>query len=469
MPIDIRFDGTAMTNRIPNAPGGNNVQRLSVDVDGSLWAAFQRFYVGKLTPSGTWVNYNTAVAGIEVPSNQFTNLGLLADSQGYKWFCSLPSPTLHGLDDRTDAVYGNDTWTRYGIDSGGGDGLGSLSLQRGLEDPIGNRWFLGDISRLETNGWQGIHILSRDGSEWFEMTPTKDPRMASGDIVDVAFGSNFVYVAHRTAGIQLWALDGYDWALIEDVAGDGWQTRVPSTALPATGFVAGIELTSDNVLWIATAAGLFRYPSTRPNAVVDEIPVYVGIGSGILTRSISDIALDHDENLWVATSLGLNKIAHDNETNIETYTTASADVTALADLRYPLSIISPLSNADCRSLAVHSERDVVYIGTLAGVTVLDYSPPAVVSTDLSKVYVYPNPVYTSKGHVALKIANLTGPVSVEIYNLEGGLVDSRTVSTDGDVAWDLTTKDGFNAGSGKYIVRIVGESGSVQRPFALIR
>ncbi len=465
----IRFDGTTMSNETPNGPGGNNLQRLSVDVDGSVWAAFQPFFVGKLTPSGTWVNYNSAIPGIEVPSNQFTNLALLADSQGYKWFCSLPSPTLDRLDDRADAVYGNDTWARYGIDSGGGDGLGSLSLQRGLEDPVGNRWFLGDISRLELNGWQGIQILSRDGSEWFEMTPTKDPRMASGDIVDVAFGSTFAYVAHRTAGIQLWALDGFDWPAIEDVAGDGWQTRVPSTALPGTAFVAGIELTSDNVLWIATAAGLFRYPSTRPGFVVDEIPVYVGIGSGILTRAVQDIALDHDENLWVATSLGLNKIAHDNETNIETFTTASAYVTALADLRYPLSIISPLSNADCRSLAVHDTRDVVYIGTQAGLTVLDYTPPTAVSTDLSKVYLYPNPVYRSRGQNEVMIQNITGPVTIEVYNLEGVLVHSQSVDTNGQVAWDLTTKSGFVTSSGNYMVRVVGPSGAVTKTIAVLR
>ncbi|HXV12960.1 MAG TPA: two-component regulator propeller domain-containing protein, partial [Candidatus Krumholzibacteria bacterium] len=219
----IRFDGTTQVNLIPNAPGGNDVKRLSVDVDGSVWAMFAPFYVGKLMPSGAWVNYNTAIAGIEVPSSQYTNLALLADSQGFKWFCSLPSPTLDRLDDRADANYGNDAWTRLALDSGGGDGLGTLFLQRAHEDPVGNRWFLSNRG--------GIQILSRDGSEWFEMAQVKESRMLSDDVIDVAFGPSSVYIAYRTLGVQRWTLRGFDWASITNTTDDAWGTPVPGTLL----------------------------------------------------------------------------------------------------------------------------------------------------------------------------------------------------------------------------------------------
>jgi hypothetical protein len=423
-----------------------------------VWAEFEDFYVGKVMPTGAWVNYNSAISGIAIPSNQSTNLALLADSQGFKWFCSLPSPTLDQLDDRLDANYGNDVWTRHALDSGGGDGLGTLNLQRGLEDPAGNRWFLSDEA--------GIQILSRDGSAWFDMTPLKDQRMLRDDVVDVAFGIS-AYVAHRAEGVQRWALGGYDWGLITSTAGDQWSTPVPGTSLP--GEIFAIELRSDNVLWIATDDGLFRFPSSDPLKTVDEVPVYAGIGSGILSPEVRDILLDHDENLWVATDLGLNKIARDDYADIETYTTAAAYVTVLAPLRYPLSIISPLSNADCRSLAMHPTRDILYVGTLAGLSVLDYTPPPATETDLSKVYLYPNPVYRSRGQNELKIENITGPVSIEVYNLEGVLVHSQTVETNGQVAWDLTTQGGFLAGSGNYIVRVVGANGAITKTIAVLR
>ena len=312
-------------------------------------------------------------------------------------------------------------WTRHALDSGGGDGLRTLRLQRGLEDPAGNRWFLSDVG--------GINILSRDGSAWFEMTSLKDARMLSNDVVDVAFGRNFAYVAHRTQGIQVWALDGFDWPTILDTAGDSWVTRVPPTAFPGSANVSAIELRSDNVVWIATDKGLFRYPPSNPLRPVDQIPVYAGIGAGILSSGVRDVCLDHDENLWVATDLGLNKIARDDDGDIQAYTTAAIYVTLLADLRYPLSIISPLSNADCRALAMHPTKDILYIGTLSGLTTLDYTPAPSAPTDLSKVYLYPNPVYRSRGQSELKIQNITGPVTIEVYNLEGELVHSTSVDT----------------------------------------
>jgi hypothetical protein len=133
-------------------------------------------------------------------------------------------------------------------------------------------------------------------------------------------------------------------------------------------------------------------------------------------------------------------------------------------------VISPLANADCRSLAIDPNRDVLYIGTFGGLSAYDFSTPPATPSDLAKVYVYPNPVYTAKGHTGIKVGNLTGPVTVEVYDLEGELVDDpHKVNTSSDVAWDLTTRSGILAGSGNYIVRIIGEKGSVQRSIALIR
>jgi hypothetical protein len=184
---------------------------------------------------------------------------------------------------------------------------------------------------------------------------------------------------------------------------------------------------------------------------------------------VQDILLDHDENLWVATDQGLNKIARKDDNDIQTFLTTASFI-AHSALRYPLDVIQPLANADCRSLEVHPTRDILYIGTLGGLSAYDYSAPASAPTELAKVYVYPNPVYTSKGHTGIKVGNITGPVTVTVYDLEGELVDDpHTVNSSADVAWDLTTRNGLLAGSGNYIVRIVGTNGSVQRSIALIR
>jgi ligand-binding sensor domain-containing protein len=466
----MHYDGTHIFNLHSNTPGANNVLRMDIDIDGSLWASFAGFYVGKLMPDGNWLNYNNAIPGIQLPTNPFANIAFLADSQGHKWFSSLSSPTgpfrpLDELDDQRDADYANDVWVRHALGSGGGDTYGSLRPVRAAEDPVGNRWFMSDDFG-KSLGWQGINILSRDGSAWFQMTPTREPRMVSGNVIDVAFGDIETYVGFLHDGVYKWTHGGYDWPSLTNYVPDLWTTFVNKSQLPSDADITRLALRSDGRLWVATTAGLF-YRDTF-SSILATVPTYTGISPGIVSPKVQDIMLDHDENLWVATDLGLNRIARDDNNDIQTFLTP-ASFAVLSGLRYPLDVISPLASADCRSLAIHPTRDLLYIGTFGGISAYDFSAPAPTATDLSRVYVYPNPIYTSKGHTALKVANLTDPVTVEIYDLEGELVDSRTVRASGDVAWDLTTRDGALAGSGKYIVRIVGAKGSVQRPIALIR
>lgn len=467
----MHFDGTHITNPRPNTPGANNVLRLDVDTDGSLWASFFNFYVGKLMPDGTWMNYNSSIPNIQIPSNAFTNIAFLADSQGHKWFSTLSDPAgpfkpLDELVDRTDATYTNDVWTRHPLGSGGGDTYGSLRPVRAAEDPAGNRWFMSDHAENAPISWQGFNILSRDGSAWFQMNPTKEPRMISGNVIDVAFSSVDTYVAFKQDGVYQWRNFGYDWPTLTNYAQDGWIALVTKAQLPADADITRLALRSDGRLWIATTSGLFYKAST--GSPLAAVPTYTGISPGIVSPKVQDIVLDHDENLWVATDMGLNRIARDSTSDIQTFL-SPASFAVLSGLRYPLDVISPLANADCRSLAVHPTKDLLYIGTFGGLSMYDFSAPRATTTDLSKVYVYPNPIYTSKGHTVLKVGNITGPVTVEIYDLEGEMVDSRQVTATGDVAWDLKTRQGLAAGSGRYIVRIRGEQGSVQRPIALIR
>jgi hypothetical protein len=470
----IHYDGANLVNLRANTPGANNIPRLDIDTDGSLWAEFASYYVGKLMPDNQWVNYNKSIAGIELPTNPYANIGFLADSQGHKWFSTLSDPNrpplkpLDELVDGTDANYSNDVWTRHAENSGGGDTYGSLRPVRAAEDPVGNRWFMSDddVVAAGKSEWQGFNILNRDGTTWFRMNPLKDPRMVNGNVVDVAFSGAGTFVAFKQQGVYLWGHGGYAFSSLTNYAQDTWAKFVGKGQgqLPSTASITRLALRTDGRLWIGTDSGLF-YSS---GFGVSTVPTYTGISPGIVSPKVQDIMLDHEENLWVATDLGLNRIARDDNNDIQTFLTP-ASFAVLSGLRYALDVISPLAHADVRSLAIHPTKDILYIGTFGGLSIYDFSAPAASATDLSKVYVFPNPVYTSKGHASLKVGNITGPVTVEIYDLEGELVDSRQVTTDGGIAWDLKTHNGTDAGSGKYIVRIRGENGSVQRPIALIR
>jgi hypothetical protein len=231
--------------------------------------------------------------------------------------------------------------------------------------------------------------------------------------------------------------------------------------------VTSLALRSDNVLWIGTDAGVFKHV---PPFTYIRIAEKLGSEVGLLSPKVEYIQLDHQENLWVATDLGLNRISFDDDNDIQAYTTAPVwRQLNETGVPYPTSVISPLAGERCVELLMHPDRDILYIATHGGVSVLDVSPPPVLATDLEKVYVYPNPVDGGKGQNELKIGNVDAPVAIDVYNIEGNLVHSQTATQSGDVVWDLTTRSGFFVSSGTYLVRIDNGVSAVVLPIVVVR
>ncbi|NIM21090.1 MAG: T9SS type A sorting domain-containing protein [Candidatus Latescibacteria bacterium] len=464
----IVYDGATLNDIRPNAPGGTYITRLSVDLDASLWVATAGFGVGKLTPDGEWVNYNTTTPGGTGLSGLFLNLALLADATGSKWFAAPNTRPLDELQDQLDKDYGNDIWIHHDIGSGGGDGLGSVQFLRAREDPAGNRWFVAD--ELPDPDDIGIHILSRNKTEWLQITPTTTGgEMWGGKIFDVTFDpGGAVYVANEGSGVQRWFTGGYDWATLSNLSGDIWSTVAKvgeDEELASEAELRILTLGNDGALWIGTTAGLYKYSSGQFKRFTAKRDFRVGL----LGNEVKDLVFDRDGNLWVATDMGLNRIARDDEDDIAAYTTPAVWQGGLNQF-FDQSVISPLVNANCEALALHPDEDVLFIGTQGGLSAFDISPAALAPTDLSSVYLYPNPVMGRQGHGELKIANITGPVVVEIYTIEGELVHSQKVGGPSEPeVWDLTTAEGFFASSGIYFVRIISNGQSIVKTISLIR
>jgi ligand-binding sensor domain-containing protein len=467
----IVFDGTSARDLPTSAPPSNNLSRITFDIDGSLWVSSRNFGVGKLTPSGTWFNYNPA-AGDTNLSTFSTNLTLLADSKGSKWFGALWRPQaqvmLDELDDNLDLSYTNDVWTHHDIGTGVGDGPGSLRNQRAVEDPAGNRWFLSDFQQEESPvGWEGISILCEDGSEWKHANPT-NTEMQTGNIMYVAFDTfnpgGVVYVAEKTYGVREWVTGGFDKANLFDFRFDEWET-IGTVVTTFKGDVTSLALRGDGVLWIGTTEGVYKYEDGR----FKHIAANRGFGVGLLSNDVRDLLLDRKENLWVATDLGLNRIARDSDADIASFTTPAVWRNQLS-LFFPPDVVSPIAEAACRALAIHPTVDLLYVATGWGLSILDLSSLEPAATDLSTVYLFPNPIRTRRGHTSLKLANHNNLVDVEIYTLEGELVHRvENIGVSEEVVWDLTTEAGFLAASGIYVVRIATDAGTIVRTVALIR
>jgi hypothetical protein len=77
--------------------------------------------------------------------------------------------------------------------------------------------------------------------------------------------------------------------------------------------------------------------------------------------------------------------------------------------------------------------------------------------DLSKVYVYPNPVrpeYTG----TVKVAGLLNKANIKITDIEGNLV-YETTSEGGTIEWDTTAFGKYKVASGVYMIFISAQDG----------
>jgi hypothetical protein len=372
------------------------------------------------------------------------------------------------LDDGLDLSYANDVWRYHGIGSGGGDGLGSLRNQRAVEDPAGNLWFLSGDPKDggAPSGWRGISILSEDRTEWRHVDPASTGfQMPFGNITDVAFGPGGVaWVTDMAEGLLEWRTGGYDKASLFDLTNDTW-SMVGTVGLTFDGgHVTSVLLRSDGVVWVGTQEGVYK----RESGAFTRFRANRGTGV-LLSNLVQDLVLDHDENLWVATDLGLDRIDRNDENSVLSFTTALGWQEQLS-LFFSPDVVSPLADADCNALAIHPTQDLLYVATASGLSILDLTSLEPGPTDLSKLYLFPNPIRTRRGHNSLKIANHNSLVDVEIYTLEGELVHRvDNVDVLDEIVWNLTTDSGFLAASGVYVVKISTDSGTVVRTISLIR
>lgn len=438
------YNGSSWINKAPVQLSQNGVIALSLAPTGEIWASTKHFGVSLLRADDSWVQYTkTRATGDPAGFSYFSFMfAFLFDSRGSLW-TNVVGFDLDRVVVNDPADPADDVWSHYALNTGT---ITSNRFVRIREDPAGNRWFCSDDV---VSGMSGVDILSADGTSWLSVNPTIEPRMAGGSVFDVAFGPNgTVYLGLRNYGLQSWVTGGFDWPALSSLAGDSWTTLIGPDDL-ASKTVYCCARGPDGTAWLGTASGLVRHDA----GTIDSLTIKTAPGErGLVGAQVYDLEYDGAGNLWVATDLGLNRIAPDGV--ISAYTTYDAWQGSL----YPSSVISPLPSAICQALAYDPAADVLWIGTAGGLARLDVSPPEAVVIPLSRMILYPNPVHLSRGDAALRIARISAPVSVRVFTIEGELVHRADGVADGGVAWDLLTLNGYRAASGVYFVRVSARS-----------
>lgn len=212
--------------------------------------------------------------------------------------------------------------------------------------------------------------------------------------------------------------------------------------------VRTVAIDTRNQLWIGTTKGLRVLPNVGNFQTEDQMkanPIIIledNLAQELLFEQfITDIAVDGANNKWIGTAdSGLFLVSPNGQ-----------------ETKYHFTINnSPLPSNVINDVAINNLTGEVFIATSKGL--ISFKGTATTANDdLSKVYVYPNPVrpeYTG----TVKVAGLLNKANIKITDIEGNLV-YETTSEGGTIEWDTTAFGKYKVASGVYMIFISAQDG----------
>lgn len=210
-----------------------------------------------------------------------------------------------------------------------------------------------------------------------------------------------------------------------------------------------VAIDHNNRLWIGTNKGLRVLPGVDRFMSQDELtanPIIIledGLAQELMyEQALTDITVDGANNKWFGTGgAGAFLVSPDGQKTLFHFTKDN----------------SPLPSNVIIDIEIDNATGEVFFATDRGmVSYRGTSTEA--SGDLSKVYVFPNPVRPEfEGDV--NISSLTDNANVKITDIEGNLV-YETTSEGGTVLWDTRAFGKYKVASGVYMIFISSEDGT---------
>ena len=217
--------------------------------------------------------------------------------------------------------------------------------------------------------------------------------------------------------------------------------------LPTTD-VRAIAIDNRNQLWIGTIKGLRVLSNVNSFLTEDQMkanPIIIledNLAQELLYEQfITDIVVDGSNDKWIGTAdSGLFLVSSDGQVTKYHFTKDN----------------SPLPSNTINDIDMNSVTGEVFIATDKGLVSFKGTATAA-KTDLSNVYIYPNPVRPDfEGTV--KITGLLDKANVKITDIEGNLV-YETTSEGGTIEWDTTAFGKYKVASGVYMIFVSGQDG----------
>ena len=401
---------------------------------------------------GAWTRYPSDPAFGGMPR---FSLAMLEDSEGYAWF------------NRFTLAFG-----RIELATGTREVLAANRSYLAMgEDAAGNRWFCSDGA--------GIDVCDAAG-QW-QLLDTGGTGLPANTADALAFlPDGRAALLFRGAGLQVWDTGG----TLLDPDDDTWyHTGAGGGIADPGGYLAdataGFQLAAgpEGALWVAQDDGLVLVlPEAAGFRVVGRLGKKTFYGAGLLAPQVRSVVAAPDSAAWVGCDLGLARVAYDYDAGggvlawaVSNWTNEAGRETAGTDL-FGSEVLSPLPSPRVSCLALSADGSRLFVGTNGGAAVVDVlADPTPPPEALAAAYLYPNPVRAELGHAAVRLGGVEQAVAATVYNLEGQLVARPGRVAPGEVLWDLQTRFGNRAESGRYILRLEDRGVVATRVLVLVR
>jgi len=408
-------------NSLPEGAPSNDLLSVDVDPDGNVWVTTNHNGAAIHTQWG-WIPFR------EVLNSRHQIFACCADGPT----SAFVAPYHHGvtwIDWKGTATRSDDEFITWDRSNSGllNDQIIDMALS-----PTGEVWFAQEPFFETPTEPSGVVRLSWTPGEeatasWKTFQPSQGLPSAYVRTVLPAGGPTTAWMGTETGLIEGDVLSG------QVIHSAGAQSGLPSSD------VGALALTRNGGLYAGTTGGLALLPPGETwFADVDDVP-----------GGVSVIGLDDLSCLWALGDDALYRLRPDGTT--EVYNTLN----------------SPLQSLSVSDIACDADEGLLYLATDHGLWELVLEQG--LSGQLATATVYPNPFRPGAGEV-LGVAGLPDdPVTVSVFDLNGGLVhESRSEDRDG-FAWTGLDGSGNPVASGTYLVRVEQDGGTVLIKLAVVR
>ncbi len=333
--------------------------------------------------------------------------------------------------------------------------------------------------------WRG------DGDNWHDLVieGTEGTGQGTGVWDALVVRNDIVWFAAEGLGLMRWDVNGYSagpddeitWADQSDDRWEGPFSSIPGTNNDPTPLMTHLALAPDGSIWFG-GNGITRFSFDESSNEVSLEEDYSAKTAffldGLITGNVSDLEVDANGDLWVATREGLNRVR---------WGTAEPEIDVFFDLGnyfanslytelYSPNVITSLPGGVYNRITSSEDGKRIAVTSSLGAVAWDITARSNQATEsLASVYCYPNPWLPENEDSRLKLGGLAAdaesddPARVEVYNMEGNLVYVNSYVSAETGFWDGNNRFGQPVSTGMYVLKVEWQGLTTARTLSIVR